>query len=151
MRGNLQAMAGAEPRIDLHDGYWGDEQLHEWLSMASALCLDYDARAYSHKTSGLLWLAAWHGLPVRVPAGSWLDREARRIGTPRIPLDRPPMARFARRDNGDAAPGYFEPLFAPFGAWVRTRPLAVPTPRSASRLGVGSGREAGRERVCQYE
>src|SRR3546814_17697240 len=71
-----------------------------------------------------------------VPAGSWLEREAGRLGTPRIPLDRPPLARFARRDNGAAAPGYFETIFAPFGEWVRTRPLAVPTPRSASRLGV---------------
>lgn len=134
--GKLHAMAVVDPRIDLHDGYWRDEQLHEWLSMASALCLDYDARAYSHKTSGLLWLAAWHGLPVRVPAGSWLDREARRLGTPRIPSDRPPLPRFARRDKGAVTPGYFETIFAPFDEWVRARPLAVPTLRPASQLGV---------------
>src|SRR3546814_10669716 len=99
-------MAGSEPRIDLHDGYWGDEQLHEWLSMASALCLDYDVRAYSHKTSGLLWLAAWHGLAVRVPAGSWPDREGRPLGPPRFPLDRPPPAWFSRRNTGQRCTGY---------------------------------------------
>src|SRR3546814_4255780 len=53
-----------------------------------------------------------------------------------MPLDRQQVAMFARRYKGAAAPGYFETIVWPFGEWVRTRSLAMRTPRSASRLGV---------------
>lgn len=120
--GKLRAMAAADRRIELHEGYWSDEELRYWFSHAAAICLDYDATVYSHKSSGLLWLAAWHGLPVRVPPESWLDREARRLGVPRIPSDRAPVAKFARRDTGGADPEYFREIFAPFHRWIQSLP-----------------------------
>src|SRR3546814_12812151 len=62
-----------------------DEHLHEALAASSVFYMNYDAEPYAHKTSGLLWLAAWYRLPVAVPPGTWLEREARRLGVPLIP------------------------------------------------------------------
>src|SRR3546814_17158299 len=43
------------PRIELHHGFWSDGQLHEALAASSVFYMNYDAEAYAHKTSGLLW------------------------------------------------------------------------------------------------
>src|SRR3546814_1925587 len=60
----LKGLAIRLPQIELHHGFWSDEHLHEALAASSVFYMNYDAEAYAHKTSGLLWLAAWYRLPV---------------------------------------------------------------------------------------
>jgi hypothetical protein len=123
----IEALAYDDPRIEVHGGFWSDARLHGELARADVLCLDYDARAYAHKTSGLLWLAAWHGLPTRVPDGSWLEREARRLGLPVLGPHAAADARGARRGRCDKA--YFDTIFQPFDAWLDARlPRVDPPP-----------------------
>lgn len=113
----LQAIAARDARVMVHPTWWSDAQLREAFEASDALCLDYDAAAYAHKTSGLLWLAAWYGLAVVVPRGTWLEREARRLGVPRLQdlaalaYGRPPEV------VTHADPAYFRRLFTPLWQW----------------------------------
>src|SRR3546814_11688611 len=82
--------------------------------------MNYDAEAYAHKTSGLLWLAAWYRLPVAVPPGTWLEREARRLGVPLIPQGKaltPANAVVQARAFGKRS---FQTVFTPFHDWLET-------------------------------
>src|SRR3546814_20561727 len=81
----LKGLAIRLPQIELHHGFWSDEHFHEALAASSVFYMNYDAEAYAHKPSGLLWLAASYRLPVAVPPGTWLEREARPRGVPLIP------------------------------------------------------------------
>jgi hypothetical protein len=114
----LAKLAKKHPQIILHEGFWSDEELLARLESAVSLNLSYDAHAYRHKTSGLLWLAAWHGIAVTVPADSWLEREAQRLG-----MD------YATQENGRVRPlpaadcdnAYFRTLFSPFWPWAEAQ------------------------------
>src|SRR3546814_9223086 len=80
----LKGLAIRLPQIELHHGFWSDEHLHEALAASSVFYMNYAAEAYAHQTIGLLWLEAWYRLPVAVPPGTWLEREAGCHGGPLI-------------------------------------------------------------------
>src|SRR5690606_28363968 len=122
---------------ELHEGRWSDARLHDELARASVVCLDYDPDAYAYKTSGLLWLAAWHRVPARLPEGTWLGREGRRLGVPLIPSGGLPDPARARVDRNAEDPGYRQAIFTPFGAWLeRQAPADIP-PRARETRGSG--------------
>lgn len=123
----LHALAARHPNVEVHEGFWSDAQLDAMLATSSVLRLDYDPAAYVHKTSGLLWLAAWHRLAVTVPAGGWLEREARRLGVSVIPDGKPGVAALGRIDQKAHDPGYFRALFTPFWDWVAGLPASAGT------------------------
>jgi len=134
----LRALAASHPGVEIHEGFWSDAELDARLGAASVLRLDYDPAAYTHKTSGLLWLAAWHRLAVTVPAGSWLQREARRLGVAVIPADQPARSALARVDRKGEEHAYFEAIFAPFWEWLAGLPLpAASVPVAAAPDGDG--------------
>src|SRR3546814_10702381 len=56
----LKGLAIRLPQIELHHGFWSDEHLHEALAASSVFYMNYDAEAYAHKTSGLLWRSEAH-------------------------------------------------------------------------------------------
>lgn len=114
----LAKLAKKHPQIVLHEGFWSEEALLAMLASASSLSLAYDADAYRYKTSGLLWLAAWHGIAVTVPADSWLEREARRLG---IAHTAEQKGRVVRRQAAAGENAYFRALFTPFWPWVETQ------------------------------
>lgn len=114
----LTQLASSHQEIELHHGFWSDEKLHQVLAASSVFHLDYDAAAYAHKTSGLLWLAAWYGLPVAVPRNTWLEREARRLGLAMIPPGKPLAAENAVVDHHAFDEGYFRAVFMPFQDWL---------------------------------
>lgn len=107
----VREIAASDPRIEVHEGYWDDARLREQLERASAMRLDYDPAVYAHKTSGLLWLAAWHRMRVHAPKGTWLWREGLRLG---VPLDG------AGRGTRDEA--YWRVVFRPFHEWLEAQP-----------------------------
>jgi hypothetical protein len=112
----LKRLAEGHERVELHHGFWSDEQLRAVLSSVDVVCLNYDAGAYRHATSGLLWLAAWYGLAVQAPSDCWLQREALRLGVPVRPsLDasRNATVPVPRDEN------YFNALFTPFWDWLK--------------------------------
>lgn len=130
----LRSIAAGHDNVEIHEGFWPDERLQAALSAAGVLRLDYEPAAYAHKTSGLLWLAAWHGLAVTLPAGGWLEREARRLGVAVIPPGRPAHSSQARVDTRARDAGYFGALFTPFWPWLERQ---CETPDVAAPEGPG--------------
>lgn len=133
----LERLAAGHERVELHEGFWSDEQLKAVLSSVDVLCLNYDADAYRHATSGLLWLAAWHGLAVQVPSGCWLQREALRLGVPVLASlgaeghTASAVAAQPRDEN------YFNALFTPFWSWLKANTADSPARRIAQAGGEG--------------
>ena len=115
----LQAIARTDARIRIHDGFWDENTLTQQLEQSDRLFLDYDPEAYRHKTSGLLWLGAWHELQLVLPRGSWLEREAIRLGADWVSID--DESGTPRPAAKDVAfdPVYRDALFQPFLHWVR--------------------------------
>lgn len=111
---SLQTIASQHPEVELHHGFWPDEKLHAVLSESSVLHLDYDRDLYAHKTSGLLWMAAWYRLAVALPRDTWLAREAARLGVPVID----PASGEARVDHAAYDRDYFTTIFTPFWDWL---------------------------------
>ena len=75
----LDEIASVDSRVRIHKGYWQDATLHENLRGTDYFVFSYDLNTYAHKTSGLLWLAAWHHLTIVCFGHSWLTREAARL------------------------------------------------------------------------
>lgn len=121
----LRVLAASNPGVEIHEGFWSDAELDAMLASASVLRLDYDPAAYAHKSSGLLWLAAWHRLAVTVPQGSWLQREARRLGMAVIPEGQPAVPALARVDRAGRDAAYFDALFTPFWQWLAGLPAPL--------------------------
>lgn len=126
----LRVLAAGDARVEIHEGFLPQPQLDALLASASVLHLDYDARAYAHKSSGLLWLAAWHGLAVTLPAGTWLEREAKRLGVaiiaPGASSAAGAVAARPRRDED-----YFRAIFTPLRDWLAGLPSIPPVATSA--------------------
>lgn len=114
----LQALAAQHPQLEVHHGFWSEPQLREMLADCDALCMNYDPAVYTHKTSGLLWLAAWYGLTVWVPQGSWLEREAKRLGMAHVAGAWPVRFEGAAVDAAAFDEAYFRHLFTPFRGWL---------------------------------
>lgn len=120
----LEAIASSHARVRIHVGFWTEQQLREMLRSTDVLCLNYDATAYRHATSGLLWLAAWYGVAVMVPAETWLRREAIRLGVPVwTDFDVKPT-----KESGKNAShhDYFKTLFTSFPKWLRQLASSLP-------------------------
>ncbi len=116
----LARLAEGHERVEIHQGFWTDEQLKAALGSVDVLCLNYDSVAYQHATSGLLWLAAWYGLSVQAPRNCWLQREAERLGIPMVADagSGQPISVAARDED------YFAVLFTPFWSWLKTNTTA---------------------------
>ena len=122
----LQELAAGSRQLEVHDGFWSEPQLRDMLAGCDLLSLNYDPVAYAHKTSGLLWLAAWHGLAVWVPQGSWLEREARRLGLAYVAGSRPGRFDEATADAEGFDEAYFRRIFTPFRPWLEQECRSVP-------------------------
>jgi hypothetical protein len=129
----LQGIAREHPEVEVHSGFWSEAELNERLASADLLCLDYDPTVYADKTSGLLWLAAWHYLPVLIPRQGWLAREAKALG---MELgDQGPRVRAEFPQIGTENP-YFKMMFAPLQQWMQQLPVdaAALSPSAAATL-----------------
>mgnify|MGYP006154241179 FL=1 len=65
----------ANERVELIEGFLEEKQVNNLFERASKICLNYDATAYSQKTSGLVWIAHFFGLHITTPQETWLARE----------------------------------------------------------------------------
>ncbi|MFO7974175.1 MAG: hypothetical protein R6V12_06030 [Candidatus Hydrogenedentota bacterium] len=115
---SLQAVADGDQRVRIHDDFWDDSALTRELAESQRLFLDYDADAYRNKTSGLLWLAAWHRLQVVLPRDTWLEREAIRLGIDWIARDRKGAVTAASPTRPTVDAPYHTALFQPFLTWI---------------------------------
>jgi glycosyltransferase involved in cell wall biosynthesis len=76
----LPAIAAGAANLDVTTGRLTPEAYLDLLRGARIALFPYDAALYRRKSSGVLWEAISLGLPVVVPAGTWLENEARHWG-----------------------------------------------------------------------
>ena len=118
---DIERAAARDERVLVIDGFLDDADLVHELRRSGSIRLDYDAAAYSHKTSGLLWMAVWYGLQIAVPSGTWLEREACRLGADVRIQGRGAWTRHMTRHRSPGSQAYREALFQPFLAWLLNR------------------------------
>jgi hypothetical protein len=120
----LEDFATRDPRLELHNSFWPENIMNQQIESADMVVLLHDSDAYQHKTSGLLWLVAWHQVPVVVTGDNWLFREANRLGlraTQLKQLDLGPAIKFAslaRPDTSEQAEAYRQTIYEPFWHWL---------------------------------
>ncbi len=76
----LPAVAQAAPNLALATDRLAPGDYLDLLRGTSIALFPYDPVLYRRKSSGVLWEAISLGLPVVVPAGTWLENEARHWG-----------------------------------------------------------------------
>ena len=107
----LQALAAKDARIELLCGFLGAEQIKALVASCDVVSLAYDAEFYKYKTSGFLWLAGRLGVPCIVPEGTWMAREAARLGVPAWCTNLEPL-----HQESDRA--YAQAVLQPFWPWL---------------------------------
>ncbi|CAH0231028.1 hypothetical protein [Roseomonas sp. CECT 9278] len=76
----LAALPPGAPNIEVATGRLAPGAYLDLLRGARIALFPYDPVLYRRKSSGVLWEAISLGLPVVVPAGTWLEHEARHWG-----------------------------------------------------------------------
>jgi glycosyltransferase involved in cell wall biosynthesis len=69
-----------DDQIIVKGGMIGPSEYTQLYSDSLLGVLSYDPAEYKHKSSGVLWESIAMGLPVVVPAGTWLENEVRNWG-----------------------------------------------------------------------
>lgn len=77
---DLTTLAGTLGNVTLHGGRLQRDSYQRLMESADLLVCTHAPESYAHKSSGILWEALGIGLPVVVPQGSWLEREAAEWG-----------------------------------------------------------------------
>ena len=75
----LKKFAKRHKKINIHDEFWSEEELHQTLSNSSTIIFNYDTQVYKFQSSGILWLAAHYHLRMIFLSENWLTREAERL------------------------------------------------------------------------
>lgn len=76
----FRSEAARHPNARQFDGRLAPEAYEDLLCRARLALFPYDPDRYRRKSSGVLWEAVSLGIPVLVPAGTWLANEARGWG-----------------------------------------------------------------------
>jgi glycosyltransferase involved in cell wall biosynthesis len=79
VRGALEALKGVASKcrnLSVREGRLTADDYRLLLASADLMLLPYDAGVYAGKSSGILWECLSLGIPVLVPRGTWLEREA---------------------------------------------------------------------------
>ncbi|HWT10659.1 MAG TPA: hypothetical protein VN329_15940, partial [Roseomonas sp.] len=76
----LQALPATVPGLDLAGGRLPRDDYFALARSVGIALFPYDPALYRRKSSGVLWEAISLGTPVVVPAGTWLENEARHWG-----------------------------------------------------------------------
>lgn len=139
---SLQCLAREDSRFQVVSGYLPAAELTGLMAGASFLVLNYNVSVYANKSSGMVWQACWHGVPLVFIGESWLSREARRInpavrafdGIPQLEreLQKRGRVEFARHA---VSVDYRQTLFASINDFIRGQfPEFGPLAASAGRL-----------------
>ncbi|WP_198378571.1 hypothetical protein, partial [Neoroseomonas rubea] len=76
----LRSRTALHPNLDLAEGRLKGEAYAALLAGTRIALFPYDPLRYRRKSSGVLWESVCLGLPVVVPAETWLENEARHWG-----------------------------------------------------------------------
>ena len=76
----LPALCAGAPNLEIASGRLTPEAYLDLLRGVRIALFPYDPDLYRRKSSGVLWEAISLGLPLVVPAGTWLEHEARHWG-----------------------------------------------------------------------
>jgi glycosyltransferase involved in cell wall biosynthesis len=83
----LRRLAPDLPSMKLRTGFVEDDEYRSMIERSQVVLLGYDAQAYRHQTSGILWEAIAAGRAVLVPAGASLEGEAAAWGASHRAID----------------------------------------------------------------
>ncbi len=124
----LLRLANCTPSLQLHQQYWHDRDLRQAIIGSDAIVLNYDPQRFRHKTSGVLWLAAWLQKTVAVPPDTWLWQEAQRLGCPVIPVEhlKQGAAVMMPVDADLRTYCYRQSIFQPFFNWLKNVVISAP-------------------------
>ena len=116
---NIQLKAASHCNIEVVKGYLPDTELQSYLANSVQIILNYDENVYSKKTSGIVWLAARHGILITCSRKTWMWREYSRLaGTKQISLSHDQhVAERSNSMNSD----YYKQIFAPFVPWLTSK------------------------------
>ena len=121
LRSAGQFVAQSEKRLGVRviESRLSNGALRELMLEHDLVILNYNSDAYRHKTSGILWLAAYLGVSVAVPADTWLEEEAVNLGLPHFVLsDDAPNGELVITPTQEA---YACEVFASFDEWLEER------------------------------
>ncbi len=74
--GALQALARQHGNLTVHGGRLPEGDYHALLESADCMIAPYDPATYAGKSSGIVWECISLGIPLVVPRGTWLEKEA---------------------------------------------------------------------------
>lgn len=122
----LVKLSLSDRRFSLLRGFLSDNEMHSLLRQSDLLVLNYCAQSYREKSSGVLWLAAWHKVPVCLLGENWLGREAERLGMEyrRFSKDHITMKklisfyRLVSRKNSTSSIEYTRLIYKPLLEWI---------------------------------
>ncbi|MCK7597362.1 hypothetical protein M0G74_08770 [Microbulbifer sp. CAU 1566] len=123
----LKDIAAIDDRLNLIEKFLSDDDLHLILHESDLILLNYDSSIYMEKSSGVLWLAAYHSLPVCILQNSWLRREAFRLGVQTVDFkdlnsfieETVSMCGMKQRNEAtDAQLQYRKTIYQPFWSWL---------------------------------
>lgn len=121
--GQFVAQSGKRHGVRVIESRLSNGALRELMLEHDLVILNYNPNAYRHKTSGILWLAAFLGASLAVPADTWLEEEAMNLGLPYFVLsDDAPNAEPVITPTQET---YAREVFASFEQWLEERLLAV--------------------------
>ena len=78
----LEQLAQEYSQLQVISKFWSTEEVINCMTECDKIVCSYEPGEYMHKSSGLIWLAAFFQLPVLLRGKSWLTRECERLGVP---------------------------------------------------------------------
>jgi hypothetical protein len=127
----IRELAIQADNILLLDRFVSNSELMYLFESSKEIILNY-GDDYIAKSSGLLWLAAYFELNIGLNKATWLEREARRLGTsyfymdsllkrgqtPAYQLGGSEVEKCEPKEAGGIEKGYREQLFGSFDVWL---------------------------------
>ena len=116
----LKNWAKTEPRLQLHHGFWSNEDMVSMFRRIDGVICTYDMNAYRYKSSGLVWMLAFFNKPFIISERCWLSQEAERLNVPYAVNDALDVQCFSLLESSAApiATYYSEQLFTPLIDWL---------------------------------
>jgi len=124
----LVEIANSDSRLKVDRKFLSDEELHQKLSSASTFVFNYCPVTYANKSSGFLWIVAWHGLKILTLSESWLSRESARLahqaqncrGSTRALICCLNSLGNDKSDQINSVNSYRSQLYRSFWTWIRS-------------------------------
>lgn len=109
-----------EPRLNIHRGFWSNQDMVSMIRKIDGAICTYDTNAYQYKSSGLIWMLAFFNKPLVISGSCWLSREAERLNVPLAINGALDVKCFSQMGVATSSvnTSYADRLFAPLFDWL---------------------------------